>query len=121
MLLSLKTQKDFALVNSVGKIRSSRNFKLIFAATVPYTEQSRSESTSTACTVFLGIKASKRLGSAVVRNKIKRRIRHLVRRLVSRFSGYSLVFIPYKGMHSVNFATLETELYRILKERSCSI
>jgi len=68
---------------------------------------------------FLGMKVSKKLSKkACVRNKIKRRIRHLMRLMLSNndltLSKTAIIFIPYKNFELVEFAKLSSELTRVL-------
>lgn len=58
---------------------------------------------------FLGMKVSKKLGNAVVRNKIKRRIRHLFRLVIAEFGNshsFTTLVIPKKNFATINFAKL---------------
>ena len=66
----------------------------------------------------LGITASGRLGKAVVRNRIKRRLREvfrLERRVIP--SGWDIVLNPREAVAKVPFETLRRELLRTLPSR----
>ncbi len=70
--------------------------------------------------LFFGMKVSKKLSKkAPIRNKIKRRIRHLMRLIIKdseiNCSKMALIFIPYKNFHNIRFANLFLELKKILK------
>lgn len=52
-----------------------------------------------------GFVVSKALGGAVVRNKVKRRLREITRRLTIQ-EGWDLVFIAKKGAAEANFSQL---------------
>lgn len=76
---------------------------------------------------YFGMKVGKKLGNAVVRNKIKRRIRHLIRLLVNNTgnintqvshkkiipqkniiapNNWAIIIIPRKNFEQIEFATL---------------
>jgi ribonuclease P protein component len=68
-------------------------------------------------TIFLGMKVGRKLGSAVIRNKIKRRIRHLVQ-ILSKDPSFpcdntGIIIIPRKGFDKVLFSTLLSELNKL--------
>ena len=58
------------------------------------------------------------IGNAVVRNKIKRRLRHICRDL-GPFSG-SLVVLPQPSVVSLPFSKLKEELYVLVKRLKVS-
>lgn len=75
---------------------------------------------------FLGMKVNKKISKkACVRNKIKRRMRHLLRLLLSdndlNLSKTALIFIPYKNFELVEFTKLLSELKSILKRADALI
>ena len=76
------------------------------------------------CTVFfrpnglphsrLGITTPARLGSAVVRNRLRRRIREVFRlNLGSLAPGWDLLVNPREAVGKVSFTTLQRELLRL--------
>ena len=63
-----------------------------------------------------GISIKKQLGGAVVRNRIRRRIREIFRRNSSEIpSGWDLVIHPRGSVARANFAQLEAELLNLLR------
>ena len=63
-----------------------------------------------------GSSVKKQIGNAVVRNRIRRRIREILRRNSSEIpSGWDLVIHPRRSVARTNFAQLEAELLRLLK------
>lgn len=74
-----------------------------------------------------GYVVSKRVGSAVVRNKVRRRVREVMRQL-SIEPGWDIVFIAYPGAATAGFDELKVALIKLLSktkvieeyERHCS-
>ena len=67
----------------------------------------------------LGIAATRKIGSAVIRNRAKRRVRDLFRRAAVRDS-VDIVVIPRRDLVDAPIARLEAEFRGILKRRSRS-
>jgi ribonuclease P protein component len=63
-----------------------------------------------------GISVKKALGNAVTRNRIRRRIREILRRNILEIpSGWDIVIHPRHSVARANFAALEAELLRLLR------
>jgi ribonuclease P protein component len=63
-----------------------------------------------------GISVKKALGGAVVRNRIRRRIREILRRNKMEIpSGWDIVIHPRSSVARAEFASLEAELVRLLR------
>lgn len=134
LISSLKNQKEFDLVNKVGKKFHSPYFITIIAknstklfaklnvkGNIDNLYKKSSEILyNSSNTLLFGMKVGKKLGNAVIRNKIKRRIRHLVRLLSkeSKFkqNSWAMIIIPRKGFEQIEFATLLSELYKIVSQ-----
>lgn len=65
----------------------------------------------------LGIAATRKIGSAVIRNRAKRRVRDLFRREQIR-EALDIVVIPRRELAEVPVARLEAEFRGILRRRS---
>ena len=66
------------------------------------------------------MKVSKKLSKkAYIRNKIKRRIRHLMRIMLKEpdlnLSKVAIIFMPYKNFDLVEFAKLSFEFKKVLQ------
>jgi len=94
---------EFDAVYRAGKRRSSAHFTVFFRANeLP---QSR-----------FGFSIKKELGSAVVRNRMRRRLREIVRCHQTEIpAGWDLVIHPKSTVAKANFAALTTDLLRLLK------
>jgi ribonuclease P protein component len=63
-----------------------------------------------------GISVKKALGGAVVRNRIRRRIREILRRNSSEIpSGWDMVMHPRRSVASADFGALQAELVGLLR------
>jgi len=63
-----------------------------------------------------GISVKKALGGAVQRNRIRRRIREILRRNRTEIpSGWDIVIHPRRSVAQAPFAPLEAELVRLLR------
>ncbi|CAJ99023.1 ribonuclease P protein component [Helicobacter acinonychis] len=63
---------------------------------------------------LLGLSVSKKVGNAVKRNLIKRRLRSLVLKHASLCQGFALVFVPKKDCERLDFLTLEKHFLEML-------
>ena len=95
---------DFDLVYRAGKRLSSPHF----SAFVRSNEMPRSR---------FGFSIKKALGGAVVRNRIRRRLREVVRRRRQEIpAGWDIVIHPKGSVATADFAVLAEELVRLLKK-----
>jgi ribonuclease P protein component len=99
----LARKADFDAVYRNGKRRSSSHFTVFLKANdLP---QSR-----------FGFSIKRALGGAVVRNRMRRRIREVVRLHRQEISaGWDFVIHPKANVQSAAFAALESDLLRLLK------
>ena len=99
----LRKNLEFKRVYSGGKNYWNRNLTL-------YIKKNNMEETR------LGITITKKIGNAVVRNRIKRRIKEIYRKKFFRIkSGYDLIFIPKKNVVDISYKELESAIIHILK------
>jgi ribonuclease P protein component len=89
-----------------GRRRSSPRFSVFYRANGG--PQSR-----------FGSSVKKAVGNAVVRNRIRRRIREIVRRnFLEIASGWDFVIQPRQSVAEAPFAPLEAELLSLLRNRA---
>ena len=94
---------DFEAVYRGGLRRSSRQFVAFFRRNG--LEQSR-----------FGASVKKALGGAVVRNRIRRRIREILRLHQTEIpTGWDMVIHPRSSVARANFSQLATELIELLR------
>lgn len=94
---------EFDAVYRAGKRRSSSHFTVFFRAN------------QLPCSRF-GFSIKKALGGAVVRNRIRRRVREIVRGHRQEIpAGWDMVIHPKSNVASGEFAALAAELLRLLR------
>jgi len=94
---------DFEAVYRSGNRRSSAQFVVFYRA-------------SSGPGSRFGTSVKKALGNAVVRNRIRRRIREIIRRHISEIpSGWDLVIHPRHSVARARFAPLAAELVGLLR------
>lgn len=70
-------------------------------------------------TFRLGVSVSKKLGNAVVRNRIRRLMKEIVRLNADRFpAGYDLIVIARKPVVEMSYQELEKSMLHVLKRAS---
>jgi ribonuclease P protein component len=99
----LLRKADFDAVYRAGKRRLSSHFTVFFRANEG--PQSR-----------FGFSIKKALGGAVVRNRIRRRLREMVRcHRLEIASGWDIVIHPKSSVARAEFAALTSDLLQLLK------
>jgi ribonuclease P protein component len=137
----LLRRSEFEAVYGAGRRRSSPQFTLFFgsqraltasrtkgafAATLAQPEFEASAATATrrveaSSGSRFGISVKKAVGGAVVRNRIRRRIREILRRNQTEIpAGWDIVIHPRGSVAEALFAPLEAELLSLLKSLGTS-
>lgn len=94
---------EFKKVYSNGKNYWNRNLTL-------YVKKNKLEESR------VGFTITKKIGNAVVRNKIRRRMKEIYRLNLHLIKeGYDLVFIPKKNVIDISYKELESAMLHILK------
>ncbi|GAB2717206.1 ribonuclease P protein component [Paenibacillus thermoaerophilus] len=105
--LRLTKREWFSQVYNRGKSAANHQFVLYYLRR-PKLERFR-----------VGISASKKLGGAVVRNRLRRMIKEIVRLNEERIeTGYDLVIIIRKPAVDMTYAEMERSLMHVLKKAS---
>ncbi len=124
--MRLLKRVEFEAVYGAGQRRSSPQFSVFFRAQVAQPneafgrelthEGSSAKTLAVSKTSRFGISVKKALGGAVVRNRIKRRVREILRRNRTEIpTGWDIVIHPRSSVAQTAFAPLEAELVRLLR------
>ena len=101
-----------------NRLRKNMEFKKVYKARknfwnrnlILYIKRNGTEETR------IGVSITRKVGNAVVRNKLKRRIKELNRRYIESLKeGYDIVIIPKKNAVDLSFKDLESALKHIYK------
>ncbi|MGT2832199.1 ribonuclease P protein component [Streptococcus halotolerans] len=98
----VKSEKDFQAIFNKGKSCANRKF-------VIYRLEKQQPH------YRLGLSVSKKLGNAVTRNLIKRRLRHIVMELDSGLRHHDFVIIARKGVEELTYQDMKSNLVHVLK------
>jgi len=99
-LKTLKSRKEFAEIRKKGK-KIVSNIAVAYAMLGDETK--------------IGIITSKRLGSAVKRNRIRRRIKEAINKVISNFNNVSIVLMPSNNVEQLNFVDLTAKIDSIIR------
>jgi ribonuclease P protein component len=124
--MRLLKRVEYEAVYGAGQRRSSPQFSVFFRANTALSKEAigrelTREGSSAAAPGArranrFGISVKKALGGAVVRNRIKRRIREILRRNRTEIpTGWDIVIHPKSTVAQAAFAPLEAELVRLLR------
>jgi ribonuclease P protein component len=125
--MRLLKRVEYEAVYGAGQRRSSPQFSVFFRARsgLPKEDPGRespregfasAKTLAAGSTSRFGISVKKALGGAVVRNRIKRRIREILRRNRMEIpTGWDIVIHPRATVARAAFAPLEAELVRLLR------
>ena len=99
----VKREKDFKAIFKKGTSFANRKF-------VVYQLENQKNH------FRVGLSVSKKLGNAVTRNQIKRRIRHIIQNAKgSLVEDVDFVVIARKGVEGLDYAEMEKNLLHVLK------
>ena len=124
--MRLLKRVEFEAVYGASQRRSSPQFSVFFRAQTALPKEafgrelpregSSAKTLAASSASRFGISVKKALGGAVVRNRIKRRIREIVRRNKTEIpTGWDIVIHPRSSVAQAAFALLEAELVRLLR------
>ena len=100
----LKKNKEFGYVYRKGSSVPKRDFTMIHA-------KSRYGG------IRIGLSVSKKVGNAVVRNRVRRRMKEAMRQLLPMTHGhYAIVFVARSGIDEVKFDSLVQQMRSALRK-----
>jgi len=107
--LRLRKHADYQHAYANSRKRQSASMSWFLAA--------QEAARTTSSTPRIGLTAGKVLGKAHDRNRIKRRMREVLRRHTNLFpAGCDLIFHPRRSVLTIDFGKLEAEIVRILEQ-----
>ena len=102
---SLKKNKEFKKVYNNGKSYVSRNL-VLYVLQTPEKDFNK-----------YGLSVSKKVGNAVVRNKLKRRMREIIREFEKKdFKAYDIVFIARNPAAKLDYQELRRDIKKLFKK-----
>jgi ribonuclease P protein component len=108
----LRKHADYQRAYAAGRKRQSNSMSWFLAPRSPEDAEGHAERGPR-----VGLTAGKVLGKAHERNRIKRRMREVLRRHVDLLPhGCDLIFHPRRPVMTIEFAKLESEIVRILQQ-----
>jgi ribonuclease P protein component len=106
-MISIRKRAEFLRAKSGRKLRTPFVHIQLIASPEPCAPN----------TVRVGYTVSKHCGNAVLRNRTKRRLRHIMRALLPEMglAGYDYVVIARAGVADIPFATLRDGIQQMLQ------
>jgi ribonuclease P protein component len=106
LIRSINTDAAFQLVNKFGIKRINRNFIVVICDKLKVFKQQNDGY------CFLGIRVGRKVGGAALRNKIKRRLRHVIRNLFKeiKLDDKALIIVPKAKCAILDFEVLQNDL-----------
>ena len=109
LLNTIKKRIDFIKISKKGKRIFAKGFILQkYKRDLPIKENA----------ARVGFTITKRIGNAVVRNKIRRRLRTIMREIVNNYlkKNYDYVIIANKKSLSMDYKELKSDIIKTIKE-----
>ncbi len=104
---SLKKNKEFKRVYNNGKSHATRNLVIYYLKREDL-ENNR-----------YGLSVSKRIGNAVVRNKLKRRLREVIRDFEKEYNfdkSYDIIFIARNPVVDLDYRGIKRDVKKLYKK-----
>ncbi|KYP80785.1 ribonuclease P protein component [Ferroacidibacillus organovorans] len=100
----MRSNREFRFVFTRGRSQANKYYVLYV------TPKQKSEPSK------IGLSVSKKVGNAVIRNRVKRILREILRQRIPRFSeGYDIVIIARKDASAISFRESEAAIDALLK------
>ena len=104
-IITIKKRSTFVFVKDNGKFLRAKSFNIQILQDNTLND-----------VIAVGYTATKRLGNAVTRNKAKRRMREMVRKVITKYGkiNFYYVLIAKNSILTTSFKELELELENII-------
>ncbi|MCU9533392.1 ribonuclease P protein component [Streptococcus sp. CSL10205-OR2] len=102
----VKSDKDFKAIFDHGKSAANRHFVLY------YLDKNHSH-------FRVGLSVSKKLGNAVMRNSIKRKIRHAFMEISQDIAHKDYVIIARKGVEQLDYQAIKKNMIHVFSLAKC--
>ncbi len=113
---SLKRNKQFRYVYRVGKSVSDRYIVLIYAPKSK-SKDAKNKNNDNEYNIHIGLTVSKKIGNSVVRNKVKRRLREVIRPFLPKIkNGYNIIVIARTSIVDAEFKNISLCFARSLNK-----
>ena len=108
LLKTIKKRIDFVKVSEKGKKFFTQGFIL---------QKYKRDFSSKENTARVGFTITKKIGNAVVRNKIKRRFREIIKEVLNNYlkKNYDYVIIANKKSLVMNYKELKNDVIKVIK------
>lgn len=105
---TLKKRREFLQVSKKGTTKFRRSLGLQIAKQIDQGDKQHQ--------IRLGYTASRKVGSAVIRNRCKRRLRALAKEYLSddRLQGYDFVLIATRSTQNCPYSLLQNDIKRLI-------
>lgn len=101
--IRLRLSRDFTRVQKQGWRIHSESLILIVRPTRPFAGK-------------VGFTVSKQVGKANIRNKVKRRLRHIIRHYKGHFTHYEIILLAQPSITKLTFAELQANVLFLLQK-----
>ncbi len=108
MVETVKKNRDFKKMYKIADSFANRQLAIYFKRnSLPYNRY--------------GFSVSKKIGNAVVRNKMRRRLKEIIRTQVKVKNGYDIIFIARQNSKEANYEILKNSVSHLLKKTKLSL
>lgn len=108
MVETVKSNRDFKKMYKTADSFANRQLAIYFKRnSLPYNRY--------------GFSVSKKIGNAVVRNKMRRRLKEIIRTQVKLKNGYDIIFIARQNSKEANYEILKNSVFHLLKKTKLSL
>ena len=105
---TVKSNRDFKKMYKTADSFANRQLAIYFKRnSLPYNRY--------------GFSVSKKIGNAVVRNKMRRRLKEIIRTQVKVKNGYDIIFIARQNSKEANYEILKNSVSHLLKKTKLSL